>query len=69
MSVYKVRKQFTWGKLNIEAGQTLLIEDLGPNEFGNETSNVTVQSSPEQTQLVSTKAVQSMVELQCIEIT
>lgn len=67
MKKYKALQHFTWGQLELEKGQTYLIEDLGKNSQGNERSLVSKQYYPEEKQVVGTRAIQTMVELKKIE--
>lgn len=61
MTKYKVISYFQWGDLKLDKGQILLIENQST-----ERSLVSIEHYPEKNQIVSTKAVESMVFLQKI---
>lgn len=69
MAKYKVLQHFTWGKLSLDKGKTVLIDDLGKNEIGNETSVVYKEYKSEEKQIISTKAIASMIKMKKIDET
>jgi hypothetical protein len=62
MTKYKVINYFQWGRLKLDKGQVILIEESDKNN-----SLVRLEHYPEKSQLVSSKAVTSMVSLNKIE--
>lgn len=62
MTKYKVLKHFQWGTLKLEKNQIILIEAKD-----DKTSVVSVEHYPDKNQVVSSKAVESMIFLQKIE--
>jgi len=65
MTKYKVLKYFNWGgKLEIEPGQIILVEDMADGR----TSQVTIEHYPEKSLLVATRAVQGMLSLEKFEL-
>ena len=69
MNTYKVLQYFQWGDLKLEAGQTIVIQPHNPpgNTYAQDASMVSVEHHPEKTQLVATRAIESMVSLKKIQ--
>jgi len=62
MTKYKVINYFQWGKLKLNKNQVLCVE-----KKDSQTSLVYIEHYPEKSQLVNTKAVESMIFLKKIE--
>lgn len=69
MSKYKVLQYFQWGNLKLDKGQIVIIKSHNPpgNNYASDASMVSVEHYPEKNQLVTTKAVETMVFLKKIE--
>jgi hypothetical protein len=69
MNKFKVITYFQWGNLKLDKGQIILIIPHNPpgNNYAQDASMVSVEHYPEKKQLVSTKAIESMISLQKIE--
>ncbi|MBD3279366.1 MAG: hypothetical protein GF390_01500 [Candidatus Pacebacteria bacterium] len=59
---YKVLQYFEWGRLKLEKGQIIIIEN---NSDG--TATVSIKHYPDKSQTVSSQAVDSMVNLKRIK--
>ncbi len=59
---YKVLQHFQWGQLKLEKNQIILITKSDDNS-----SLVSINRYPEKSQLINTKAVESMISLKKIE--
>jgi len=63
MTKYKVLEYLQWGRLNLEKNQIIIIQNLDDKQ----TSLVYVEHHLEEKQVVSTRAVDSMIFLKKIE--
>lgn len=66
---YKVLQYFQWGNLKLDKGQIIIIEPHNPprNNYAQDVSLVSAEHYPEKKQLISTRAIESMISLKKIE--